>query len=153
MSKCHDCNVEEGQYHHKNCDVDICPFCFGQLLSCSCVYEILGPLYGWKYKPATYIRVPPYVITEYEYDGLPEDVYENGLTDEQDKTWQHILDLKGRIPYIAWPLLCTRCGKLWPELFSVPNAEWQKYIDKEHQQDLLCQECYDYIKSAIDKYK
>jgi hypothetical protein len=33
---CHDCNVMVGQFHHRNCDLEQCPACAGQLLSCEC---------------------------------------------------------------------------------------------------------------------
>jgi hypothetical protein len=33
---CHDCNVVTGQLHHAGCDMEQCPKCGGQLLSCAC---------------------------------------------------------------------------------------------------------------------
>jgi hypothetical protein len=33
---CHDCNVKPGGYHHPGCDMEICPKCGGQLISCGC---------------------------------------------------------------------------------------------------------------------
>ena len=33
---CHDCNVAVGQYHHNGCDMERCPKCSGQLISCFC---------------------------------------------------------------------------------------------------------------------
>jgi hypothetical protein len=36
---CHDCAVVRGQYHAFGCDVEQCPACRGQALSCDCDYE------------------------------------------------------------------------------------------------------------------
>lgn len=36
---CHDCNVKEGELHQMGCDMEICPKCKGQLLSCDCSNE------------------------------------------------------------------------------------------------------------------
>lgn len=37
--RCHDCNIENkpGNYHHLGCDMERCPACKGQLISCLCV--------------------------------------------------------------------------------------------------------------------
>lgn len=34
---CHDCNVNAGQFHHPGCDMERCPKCNGQLISCGCL--------------------------------------------------------------------------------------------------------------------
>ena len=37
--RCHDCNVLVGNYHHPSCDMERCPRCGGQLISCGCLDE------------------------------------------------------------------------------------------------------------------
>jgi hypothetical protein len=39
---CHDCFVTKGQYHVPGCDVERCPRCRGQAISCDCSYEEEG---------------------------------------------------------------------------------------------------------------
>lgn len=42
--RCHSCNVvnKAGTVHHFGCDVERCPVCAGQLISCSCKKEGIG---------------------------------------------------------------------------------------------------------------
>ncbi len=35
-TRCHDCNVKRGGNHHPGCDMERCPKCGGQLISCEC---------------------------------------------------------------------------------------------------------------------
>ncbi len=34
---CGDCGVSWGGFHHPGCDLQLCPLCHGQLLSCGCI--------------------------------------------------------------------------------------------------------------------
>lgn len=44
MKNCTDCDAKPGEYHQDNCDVQRCPNCGGQLLSCSCRDSEIDPL-------------------------------------------------------------------------------------------------------------
>jgi len=48
--RCHDCGIENkiGNIHHFGCDVERCPKCKGQLISCSCKKEAIGINRNWK---------------------------------------------------------------------------------------------------------
>jgi len=46
---CHDCGVKEGEIHKEGCDMERCPRCQGQLISCGCYGENEDPLYRIPY--------------------------------------------------------------------------------------------------------
>jgi hypothetical protein len=37
--RCHDCNIVHGGHHHPGCDVERCPRCSRQLISCGCLSQ------------------------------------------------------------------------------------------------------------------
>jgi len=127
---CHDCGAIEGAVHQYGCDMERCPFCGNQLISCGCCYDLLGIEHG----EGTW-------------------AYSNGLTAEQETQWQKMLTEKGRVPYIVFPNICRRCGQLWPVMFGVPAADWEKYVPIRHRREMLCLDCYKAIKFMIDSAK
>jgi len=132
---CHDCNCKEGELHMLGCDMERCPFCGHQLISCDCRYTKNG-----------------FDVDESkEFSGLPEQIYMQGLPDELEDKFLTMLEEKGRIPYIQWPWVCGKCGKMWPDMFMVPNEEWERYIQKSKRDLILCKDCYDQIKAWIDE--
>jgi hypothetical protein len=139
VSNCGACGVSEGQLHQPGCDMEKCPFCGGQLISCDCVYEILG-----LYNPDLYGEQTAY---------LPPDIYKNGLSDDLADMWEKKLEEKGLVPFILYPIMCAKCGKLWPELFQVPSNEWQYYIQPSMRDKVICLDCYQRIKSYIEAAK
>lgn len=42
-SRCGDCGVLPGRYHHLGCDVQQCPVCRGQMITCGCRFDEDGP--------------------------------------------------------------------------------------------------------------
>lgn len=131
QNRCGDCGVREGELHHRGCDMERCPFCGGQLITCNCALNKLGLFAPDKY---------------------PE-VFVNGLSDEQERRWEEILEEKGRVPHIEYPNICSKCGQTWPEFFKVSDEEWKYYIAPRMRDTIVCKPCYDYIKRVIDHAK
>lgn len=124
---CHDCDVQEGKIHKRGCDMERCPFCGDQLITCTCSYNQL------------------------QIDCSPgSDTYKYGLNLQQGAKWTKLLDNIGRIPYILYPNICGRCGKLWPDMFDVSNTEWSKYIQLKKRHLILCLPCFSKIKELCN---
>lgn len=133
---CHDCGAHEGEIHKFGCDVEKCPFCGGQLISCDCIYEMLG------FK----------LDRTKKYSGLPKEIYENGFPEKLQIKYCVLLEKRGRIPFIFYPWVCARCGEINPDMFMVSNEEWQKYIEIDERDKILCENCYNKIKNLIDSH-
>lgn len=125
---CHDCDAQVGQLHEFGCESERCPFCGGQLASCDCAYDKLG-------------------INDQLIPGTP--LYEKGLSPTQELEWKRILDSKGRIPHVNEPNMCHLCSQKRPNVFTVPDQEWEKFIPPDLQDKIICRSCYDELKSRM----
>jgi hypothetical protein len=168
---CGDCAVEEGQIHKLGCDMERCPFCGHQLITCGCDLKHFYPEY------VSLHEAPPTsdsMLTAEERahakkchvdncpqctairasgktHGLPVRVYFDCLPEDKQAEWERILEAKGRIPWICYPNLCCRCGVLWPTMFRVNDEEWEHYVEPAMRGCMLCEECYTWIKQQIDE--
>ena len=132
---CSDCETSEGAPHALFCTKERCPFCGGQLSSCGCIGDVLA-------------------LTEEESRAFAEYIDDSveplrGIMSR----WEEALNRKGRVPYIEYPNVCAKCGALWPELFRVPDSEWERYIQIDMRGEILCRSCFDEIRRLVDLHK
>lgn len=72
--RCHDCGIKHGGLHHSGCDVERCPRCHGQLISCGCLARPMFVI--WSIEHTAWWRP--------EEMGYSTNVQEAGLYPEED---------------------------------------------------------------------
>jgi hypothetical protein len=59
--RCGDCGATPGYLHHPNCDMERCPRCGGQLISCGCTGDtLISDIIGSKFELEGRLRFKPY---------------------------------------------------------------------------------------------
>jgi len=58
-------------------------------------------------------------------------------------------DMLPRIPWVEIPNLCALCGEVFPKMFNVQNGEWEKFVIPSLQGELLCRDCYNWLKKLF----
>lgn len=82
--KCHDCDVDEGEFHIPGCDMEVCPFCELQLIGCDCyIQQVFGVESSEDLPQEMYARIE----------------FGSGMVGEEIERWDIILKEKGLIPY------------------------------------------------------
>lgn len=58
-----------------------------------------------------------------------------------------------RLPFIAYPTYCARCGAEGPAMFMVPNEVWAYYIEPKKRGAVICRLCFEEIQHAVDDHQ
>lgn len=65
------------------------------------------------------------------------------------RRWKMLCTEQGRLPQLQIPNICACCGTLWPEVFRMPDDEWQKYVVPQFQEEMLCLDCYNRMRELF----
>jgi hypothetical protein len=102
-NNCHDCGVEVGEIHEYGCDMEYCPFCLGQLISCRCKGKQLDNLEREG-------RIPYFVIPHLCRmcgEKWPE------MFTVSDKEWESTIPKN-----LWWEVICKECYEEIKEITS-----------------------------------
>jgi hypothetical protein len=54
-----------------------------------------------------------------------------------------------RVPFFHFPNICHRCAKVYPGIFMVPDREWRRVVPRGHWRDVICWDCYEFMRSKM----
>ena len=109
VRNCHDCGAKPGEMHTEGCDVERCPRCGGQTISCRCIYDINGIDYA-------------------KMEEMHPAIYFSGPADEMEAKWDREWGHRRMLWTGEWPgqLECREYG--WWAVFgpglNPPQIGW-----------------------------
>jgi hypothetical protein len=53
-------------------------------------------------------------------------------------------------PFFDFPTFCSKCGKVDPDFFLVSDEEWNETVPFKHRNDVICWECYCFMRSRLN---
>ena len=163
---CHDCGIVEGELHKENCDMELCPICGQQLLTCSCGLND-GDREKSKEKLQKKKRIPfifyPNICSKCGvlwpiYINIPpEDLMKYTFIDGK----RHLLcrmcynEVRsmidgGQKDKIIFPDKCNYCGSMGCELIKIKEESWISCVEPLMRTKTFCSKCYNRIKSLLN---
>lgn len=115
--RCHDCGIlnEEGNVHHQNCDIERCPRCGKQNISCSC------NRFGKEY------------LEELPEGGAAREA-KTVVQESKDKGYKDLFRLLSKG---SKKVVCPECGEIilvqkaeLPKIVKCPECGWKKRVDE-----------------------
>lgn len=118
LGSCGDCGAKIGVLHDAGCDMETCPRCGGQAISCNCIYEVNGM------DQSTLEKTHPRIYT----DGPTSKMYE-----KWDKEWE-----ARRIPWAGEPHAAVACRQFGWYSKWIADSGWVtcEATDPEAREDL-----------------
>lgn len=126
-SRCGDCGVRKTGFHHPGCDIQRCPQCRGQMVSCGCRFDEDGPAEAEVpielSLPTVRMADPPGVLIDGPFPDANGDPTEIRLLDTGCEATIHYVDLPERDVSEVNGIPCTTALRTVIDLASSVDAE------------------------------
>lgn len=126
-ARCGDCNVTRGGFHHPGCDMQRCPLCRRQMVSCGCRFDEDGPVEAAvpieMALPLARMADPPGELVEGPFPDANGDPTEIRLLDTGDEATIHYVDVPEGDVTVVRGIPCTTALRTVIDLAPSMEAE------------------------------